>query len=88
MQDNGKGVVLRWLEDEGKVQVQLEDGRLVAVADPQNAIREAARGAEGREAELQRKDKMIKKRMLKEISRIKRAGDHWKKGPRNRRSQG
>ena len=28
----------------------------------------------------QRKDKMIKKRMLKEISRIKRAEDHWEKG--------
>ena len=77
MQDNGKGVVLRWLEDQGKVQVQLEDGRL-AVADPQNVIREATRGAEGRESELQRKDKMIKKRTLKEISRIKRAGAHWK----------
>ena len=25
LQDNGKGVVLRWLEDEGKVQVQLEE---------------------------------------------------------------
>ena len=71
---------MRWLEDEGKVQAQLEDGRLVAVADPQNVIREATRGAEGREAEFQRKDKMIKKRMLKEISRIKRAGGYWKKG--------
>ena len=30
-------------------QVQLEDGRLVAVADPQNVIREATRGAEGKD---------------------------------------
>ena len=46
---------MTWLEDEGKVQVQLEDGRLVAVADPQNVIREATRGAEGKDAGLQRK---------------------------------
>ena len=72
--DNGKGVVLRWLDDEGKAQVQLEDGRLVAVADPQNVIREATRGAG-----VQRKDKRIKKRRIKEISRIKRAGG--RKGP-------
>ena len=71
--DNGKGVVLRWLDDEGKAQVQLEDGRLVAVADPQNVIREATRGAG-----VQRKDKRIKRR-IKEISRIKRAGG--RKGP-------
>ena len=59
---------MRWLDDEGKAQVQLEDGRLVAVADPQNVIREPTRGAG-----VQRKNKR------KEISRIKRAGG--RKGP-------
>ena len=67
---NGKlGLVVRWLEEKGKFQVQLENGRLVAVA-PEHAIREATRGAEGREAGLQTKDKSIKKRRLKKISRL------------------
>ena len=51
----------------------------VAVA-PEHAIREPTRGAEGRAAGLQRKDKLIKKRRLKKISRLKRAGGYWKAG--------
>ena len=62
---NGKlGLVLKWLEGKGKFQVQLENGFLVAVA-PENAIREPTRGAEGREAGLQRKEKSIQKRVLR-----------------------
>ena len=65
IQYNGKvGLVLKWLEGKGKFQVQLENGLLVAVA-PEHVIREATKGAEGREAGLQRKDKVIKKRRLK-----------------------
>ena len=70
--------MLKWLEGKGKFQVQLENGLIVAVA-PKNAIRAPTRGAEGSEAGLQRKDKLIKKRRLKEISRLKRAGEYWKK---------
>ena len=42
-----RGLLLRWLEDKGKYQVQLENGIhvLLAVA-PENAIREETRGAE------------------------------------------
>ena len=76
---NGKhGVVLKWLEGKGKFQVQLENGFLVAVA-PENVIREPTRGAEGREAGLQRKEKSIQERRLRKISRIKRAGASWVK---------
>ena len=78
---NGKhGVVLKWLEGKGKFQVQLENGFLVAVA-PENVIREPTRGAEGREAGLQRKEKSIQERRLRKISRIKRAGASWVKRP-------
>ena len=62
----------------GKFQVQLENGLLVAVA-PENLIREATRGADGEDAGLQRKEKLIKKKRIKEVSRIKRTGAHWKK---------
>ena len=76
---NGKlGLVLKWLEGKGKFQVQLENGFLVAVA-PENVIREPTRGAEGREAGLQRKEKSIQERRLRKISRIKRAGASWVK---------
>ncbi len=75
---------------------------------PEHFIREPTRGAEGREAGLQRKDKLIKKRRLKErvlnllfastsaganrrrlkeISRLKRAGEYWKKEGSLRRPQ-
>jgi hypothetical protein len=42
-----------------------------------HAHREATRGAEGRQAGLQRKENAIQKRRL---SRIKRAGEYWGKG--------
>ena len=42
-------------------------------------IREPTRGAEGREAGLQRKAKSIQKRRLRKSSRIKRAGASWVK---------
>ena len=70
--------MLKWLEGKGKFQVQLENGLLVAVA-PEHVIREPTRGAEGREAGWQRKDKLIKKRRLRKLSRIKRAGANWGK---------
>ena len=77
---NGKlGLVLKWLEGKGKFQVQLENGFLVGVA-PENVIREPTRGAEGREAGLQRKEKSIQERRLRKTSRIKRAGASWVKG--------
>ena len=65
--------MLKWLEGKGKFQVQLENGFLVGVA-PENLIREPTRGAEGREAGLQRKEKSIQERRLRKTSRIKRAG--------------
>jgi hypothetical protein len=46
-----------------------------------HAPREATRGAEGLAAGLQRKEKAIQKRRLRKLSRIKRAGEYWKKGP-------
>ena len=70
--------MLKWLEGKGKFQVQLENGFLVGVA-PENVIREPTRGAEGREAGLQRKEKSIQERRLSKISRIKRAGAAWVK---------
>ena len=69
---------MKWLEGKGKFQVQLENGFLVAVAR-ENVIREPTRGAEGREAGLQRKEKSIQKRRLRKLSRIKRAGSSWGK---------
>ena len=58
----------------------------VAVA-PEQVIREPTKGAEGRDAGLQRKEKSIQKRRLRKLSptQIKRAGAYWKytgkKGP-------
>ena len=78
VQDNGKGLLLRWLEEEGKLQVLHEDGRLIAV-EPENVIREETRGAVGKEVGTQRDEKILQKKRLRNISRIKRAGAHWKK---------
>ncbi len=72
-------MILKRLEDEVKLQVQLEDGRLQVLAvDPQHAIRES-RGAEGKDAGIQRKEKSIQKRGLKKLSRLKQAGAYSKK---------
>ena len=69
---------MRWLKDKFKFQVLLEDGLLVAVA-PENTIREETRGAEGKERGMQRKEQLIKKRMIRKISRLKRAREYWEK---------
>jgi len=42
--------------------------------------RELTRGAEGKEAGLQKKEKAIQKRRLRKISRLKRAGEYWIEG--------
>ncbi len=51
-----------------------------AAVAPEQVIREPTRGAEGRGAGLQRKENSIQKRRLRKLSRIKRAGAHWKEG--------
>ena len=55
-------------------------GTLIVADAPEHATREATRGAEGREAGLQKKEKAIQKRRLRKISRLKRAGEYWIEG--------
>jgi hypothetical protein len=77
IQYNGKmGLVLRWLKDKGKFQVQLEDGILLAVA-PENAIRQETKGAEGKEGGNKRKEKRKEKMRRRKVSRLKRARVYW-----------
>ena len=77
-------------EDEHKVRKILKICRKAAeeglvgtlhVADALAHVpRELTRGAEGKEAGLQKKEKAIQKRRLRKISRLKRAGEYWIEG--------